>query len=431
MVFCLLGIVWPKSLGAAQSTGNPALKAPPTKSLPDADEQAALNQAFRSAQSNPQLIIKNLQAFLDRYPHSSRREAVLRTICSYALAANAPGVIVQYGQMLLAMTPDDPKLLNLLIDALARQNDQPSRNLAIDYTARLIRIAEAERDRAALAGGNDNAAEQWTQRIASTYAKLAGLHRDSGDIDKAASDLEKSYATYATARAAEQLGDLAMIKGDSARAMDFYLTAFAFPDKGSDPIQRQEIRRKLGSLYIAQHHSEQGLGDLVLSRYDSLMPQLASRFSGGQPQNAGIQDPFKFVLERMDGTRLSLADYHGKVLLLDFWATWCGPCRMQGKLVDQVAQNFHADPNIVFLSLNMDQDRSGVPAFLKQAGWNVPAAYAQGLDQLLGVTELPTLVVFDRQGRIVFREEGLDPDTFVEVLSKHLRETLEAGGSKQ
>ena len=101
--------------------------------------------------------------------------------------------------------------------------------------------------------------------------------------------------------------------------------------------------------------------------------------------------------------------------------------------MDQVAQSFHANPNIVFLSLNMDEDRSGVPAFLKQAGWTVPMAYAQGLDKLLNVRELPTLVVFDRQGQIAYRENGLDPQTFVDDLSKRLREALQesAGGQQQ
>ena len=126
----------------------------------------------------------------------------------------------------------------------------------------------------------------------------------------------------------------------------------------------------------------------MLSRYDALMPQLAERFSSDQPQNAGRHDPFEFVLERMDGTPLPLAGYRGKVMVMDFWATWCGPCRLQGKLVDQVAESFRTDSSAAFLSLNVDQDRSGVPAFLKQQGWTLPAAYAQGLDQLFSRDEL-------------------------------------------
>jgi len=430
--FCLLGTFGPLPLRAGQSTVKPAENDPATQASSDADEQSALDDAFRSAEGNPQILIKNLEAFLARFPHSSRREMVLRTICTYALQANVPGVVVQYGQMLLEMMPNDSNLLSLLIEALARQNDQASRTRAIDYTSHLIKIAEDQRDRAAATGVSNNTPEHWAERIAAIYAQRAGFYRDSGDLDKAFADYEKSYVTFPTARVAEQLGDAALKKGDSARAVDYYLTAFVFPDKSSDPAHRQEIRRKLGSLYVAQHHSEKGLGDLVLSRYDALMPQLANRFSGDQPQNAGRHDPFEYVLERMDGTPLRLADYRGKVIVMDFWATWCGPCRLQGKLVEQVAESFRADSSAAFLSLNTDQDRSGVPAFLKQEGWTVPAAYAQGLDQLLSVRELPTLVIFDRQGRIVYRQDGVNPGSFVEELSKHLRETLrEAVGSGQ
>jgi len=65
-----------------------------------------------------------------------------------------------------------------------------------------------------------------------------------------------------------------------------------------------------------------------------------------------------------------------------------------------------------------------VPAFLKQQGWTLPVAYSQGLDELLNVKALPTLVIFDRQGRVVFRQDGVDPGSFVDEVSRHLRETL-------
>ena len=68
----------------------------------------------------------------------------------YAATANSPAIVVQYGQMLLKLTPDDPKLLNLMVDALTREDDRASELLGVDYTSRLIKIGEAGRDRAAL-----------------------------------------------------------------------------------------------------------------------------------------------------------------------------------------------------------------------------------------------------------------------------------------
>ncbi|MGO8790326.1 MAG: redoxin family protein [Terriglobia bacterium] len=429
---CLAGSLGLLHLRAAQSAAKPAEKPSATQTSTDSLEQSALNDAFRSAEGNPQILIKNFEDFLARFPESSHREAVLRTICKYAQEANAPDIVVRYGQMLLELTPDDPHLLTVLVDAMARQNDTTSRAGAISYSSRLIAIAKSQRDRAIAAGDSKNAAAQWAERIASIYVQRAGFYRDSGDLDKAIADYEMSYATYPTAHVAEQLGDALLQKGDSDRALDYYLTAFVFPDQNLGPGSRQEVRRKLGSLYVVQHHSEQGLGDLVLSHYDALMPKIAERLAGDQSPNAGRHDPFEYVLERMDGTSLPLSGYRSKVTVMDFWATWCGPCRLQGKLIEQVASSFRADSSAAFLSLNVDQDRAGVPGFLKQQGWTIPVAYAQGLDQLLSVSSLPTVLIFDRQGRVVFREDGVDPGSFVEELSKHLRETLQgAVGSEQ
>jgi thiol-disulfide isomerase/thioredoxin len=429
LCLCLTGNLGLISLPGAQSGGKPGVATPSTQTSTDVEEQAALDDAFRSAEGNPQTLIRNLDAFLTRFPKSSRREIVLRTLCTYAMDANAPDAVARYGQMLLEMTPNDPQVLTSVLDAMSRVNDPANHERAIEYSSRLIKIAEDQRDRAATTGASHNSPKQWAERIAALYAQRAGFYRDSGDLDKAIANDQKSYEVYPTSRVAEQLGDAVLERGDSTRALDYYLTAFAFPDKTSDPEHRREVRRKLGSLYLQQHGSEKGLGNLVLSRYDALNVQLADRLSADNPQNSGHHDPFEFVLENLDGTPLPLAPYRGKVVVIDFWATWCGPCRMQGQLIEQVAREFRADPGASFLSLNTDADRSGVPAFLSQQGWTLPVAYAQGLDQFLDVRSLPTTLVFNRQGRVVYREDGVNAATFAAELTKHLREALRESSS--
>jgi thiol-disulfide isomerase/thioredoxin len=96
---------------------------------------------------------------------------------------------------------------------------------------------------------------------------------------------------------------------------------------------------------------------------------------------------------------------------------------MEGKLFERVTENFRNEPAAVFLAVNVDDDRAGVPAFLKEEKWTTPVAYAQGLERLLLVQALPTLVIFDRSGRVVFRQEGLGLN-FVETLDKKVREAL-------
>jgi thiol-disulfide isomerase/thioredoxin len=406
----------PQSGAPAQTVEKPSL---------EAQESQALQEAVRSAADNPQVLIKNLETFLKRFPASARREQILQFIYKSALRANDPQTAIQYGEKLLELKPDDPALLSSLVDLFDRQDDASSRVKALQYATKFVELAERRANESALsAAGKDKSPESPSIMQAAAYLTRGKLCAKSGETDKARADFEKSYAAYPTQQLAEHLGDLAAIKSDFERAVNEYATAFAFPGPGLDPSHREEVRRKLGSSYLALHQSEKGLGDMVLARYDELVRELAPRFQDSSQPNANLLDPFAYVLKRTDGSPLRLADYRGKVLILEFWATWCGPCRLEGKLLERVVENFRNEPAAVFLAVNVDEDRTGVPAFLKEEQWTTQVAYSQGLERLLGVQSLPTLVIFDRNGRVVFRQEGLDYATFVDTLDKKVREAL-------
>jgi thiol-disulfide isomerase/thioredoxin len=416
---------------AGQSASNlPATPRPQTTNESSAEE-TFLRDSIQSARGNPQALIKSLEDFLERFPQSSRREVVLRTICHESTAANAPEITLKYGRRLLDLTPDDPTLLDILLDALGRTNDAANRALSIDYASRLIVIFENMRKRPAEPPGSPKAPdERWAAQLGSLYARRAACYRESGVLEKALSDFQTSYDLQPSARTAEALGDVASAQGDAARALDYYLTAFAFPQKDPDLEHRPEVRRKLGSAYVARYGSSKGLGDLALARSDELMEQMAGRLSSSTSENAGRRDPFDYVLKRTDGSPLRMADYRGKILVVDFWATWCGPCRVAGRFFDELAQRFHTETAAAFLAVNVDEDASRVPEFLKAEGWTAPVAYGEGLDRLMGVTGLPTVVIFDRRGRVVLRQEGLSQQGFLENLEIRVREALgETGGS--
>ena len=371
------------------------------------------------------MLIKNLESFLERFPASTRREQVIQFIYKSALRANDPQTAIEYGQKLLGLKPDDTALLSSLVDLLDQQGDASSRAQALQYAMRLVERAEMElKESAQSAAGKEKVPDSLNIMLAVAYLTRGKLYAKSGEADKAAAEYEKSYAAYPSQQLAERLGDLAAKKNDLKRALDEYATAFAFPDPGFTPSQREEVRRKLGSCYLALHPSEQGLGDLVLARYDELVRALAPRFQDSRQPNANLRDPFAYVLERTDGSPLPLADYRGKILVLEFWATWCGPCRLEGRLLERVSQNFRNEPAAVFLAVNVDEERGSVPEYVKEEQWTTPVVYSQGLDRLLGVQALPTLVIFDRNGHVVFRQEGLVVSSFVETLDKKVREAL-------
>jgi thiol-disulfide isomerase/thioredoxin len=420
----------PVSLRGGQAAQAPAAKSvtPPQaaeKPSSDAQEFQALQDAVRSSEDNPQTLIKNLAGFLNRFPASARRGEVLEVIFKSALRANDPQTAIQYGEKLLELKPGDPTLLSSLVDLLDRQDGASSRAEALRYATKFVERAEMDaKGPVSSTAANSKSPDTPVAMLAVARLMRGDLYVKSGEADKAAEDYERSYAAYPSEQLAERLGNLAAKKNDLEQAVHEYATAFAFPGPGSDPSHREEVRRKLGSCYVALHQSERGLGDLILTRYDELMRELAPRFKDSRQPIANLQDPFAYVLERTDGSPLRLADYRGKVLVLEFWATWCGPCRMEGKLFERVTESFRSEPAAVFLAVNVDSDRTGVPAFLKEEQWSTPVAYASGLDRLLGVEALPTLVIFDRSGHVVFRQEGLNLSSFVETLNKKVREAL-------
>lgn len=430
LLFCCAA--FPAVFAAAQE--NPPAKAPSVagreekaaKSSLEDQETETLEKAFDSAAGNPQALIRNLEDFLTRFPQSPRREQVLRAIFKQAMQANDPEKAATTGEKLLEVNPEDISLLSALVDLLDRQNNRANREKAVTYATRFIervkKLSPQEKP-------TDASAEKWqdTQELmcASGYAMRGNIYAKLGETAKAIADYEKCYEAYPSAQAAEKLGDLASKKGDADRALDHYATSFAFPNRGGDPARRDQLRRKLGSLYFAKYRSEKGLGDLVLSKYDELARALQPRFKTQGTPNANAREPFDYVLQRLDGSELRLDAYRGKVVVMDFWATWCGPCRQEGQALERVLERFRNETAVQFLAVNVDEDRGGVPDFVKEENWTIPVAYAQGLDHLLGVRSLPTLVIFDRSGRVIFRQEGMDPVGFVDTVEKKLREALE------
>jgi len=407
---------------ATHPTPPPQAAAQPSQEM---QESQALQDAVRSAEDNPQALIKNLEGFLERFPATTRREQVLEAIYKSAFRSNDPQTAIEYGEELLGLRPDDAVLLGSLVDVLERQDDASSRAKALQHATRLVELEDMEFQKSAQStAGKERAPDSPAIMLAQAYVIRGKLYAESGDLEKAAADYEKSYAAYPSQQLAERLGDLAVRRSDVKQAVDEYATAFAFPGPSLDPARREEIRRKLGSCYLVLHPTEKGLGDLVLARYDELARTLAPRFQDSSQPNANVRDPLAYVLKRTDGSPLPLSDYRGKVLVLEFWATWCGPCRLAGKLLDRVTQDFRNEPAAVFLAVNVDENRASVPAFLKEEQWTTEVAYAQGLDRLLGVLSLPTLMIFDRNGHVVFREEGLVVSTFADTVEKKVRGAL-------
>lgn len=113
-------------------------------------------------------------------------------------------------------------------------------------------------------------------------------------------------------------------------------------------------------------------------------------------------------LNDVNGHTIRSADFKGKVMLLDFWATWCPPCRAEIPGFVEL-QKRHAKDGLAVIGISLDRgDSAGVKSFLEKNGVNYPVAI--GTDEMIqafgGVESIPTTFILDRWGRIVGRHEG-------------------------
>ncbi|MGH9520229.1 MAG: TlpA family protein disulfide reductase, partial [Terriglobales bacterium] len=108
----------------------------------------------------------------------------------------------------------------------------------------------------------------------------------------------------------------------------------------------------------------------------------------------------------------------------DFWATWCGPCKVQHPLLLQAAADFAKDHRVIFIAVNEDEETARVAPFLAVQHWAPTTWLDAGLGPFLGVDSLPTTLIFDPEGHVVYRQEGFVPDTFATQLEQAVRGEL-------
>ena len=123
---------------------------------------------------------------------------------------------------------------------------------------------------------------------------------------------------------------------------------------------------------------------------------------------AALKTAPDFDLKKLSGGRARLSDYRGKVVILDFWATWCPPCLKE--IPDFVElQNKYGDKGLAILGLSLDQDPKRVLApFVKKYQMNYPVLLTDGKVERIygGITGIPTTFVIDRKGEIYKRYVG-------------------------
>jgi len=137
-----------------------------------------------------------------------------------------------------------------------------------------------------------------------------------------------------------------------------------------------------------------------------------------------------FALEASDGSSpIRLADYRGKVVLLDFWASWCMPCVRALPELEELARRMAGKP-FVIVAVNTDADDRRAALFLRGHPATWPQARDRGAGLAKGVYRIrgyPTYLVLDREGRVVRKVEGWDPGTIPQAVTPFVEQALKKG----
>ncbi len=392
-----------------------------------AAEKHELAEAIKEANTSGYDITRALEAHLRKYPNTPLRPDIFNLLAKAAVEIRDDARIMRYGEPALTATPNDVMLLDRVSRALLAAGGKENATRALAYAKRF----EDYVIRVPVPTGYDAVKNQddHDQALARALLYESRANRILGDYDQARRTGALAYIAYPDASSARAWSEALELEGKHQEAIERLADAFADP-QASDS-DRAADRKQLGELYRKLHDgSEAGLGDQVLAGYDRTTETLAKRANEMRKldPNLGVTDPMNFTLAALDGSKLNLKSLRGKVVIFDFWATWCVPCRAQHPLYEELKKRFHDRDDVVFLSVDTDEDHQLVAPFLEAQQWGTSNIYFDnGLVRLLTVSSIPTTIIADKQGRLVSRMNGFNGDKFVGDIATRIQAALDEG----
>ena len=140
---------------------------------------------------------------------------------------------------------------------------------------------------------------------------------------------------------------------------------------------------------------------------------------GQQPTIRFLRNPDpapEFKLDTLEGKTVTLADYKGKVVLLNFWASWCGPCRAEIPDLVELQEKYKDQLQVIGIVVD-DDDQEAIKKSIEKFAVHYPVGLASNELRLQygGIAALPTTFLLDTEGRVVQKHEGLRDPVLFEV----------------
>jgi thiol-disulfide isomerase/thioredoxin len=407
---------------AAQSSAPPATPSP---------EEQELEQELKEAGSSPMEYARAIERHLKKYPNSPQKAEMQRVLAQAAVDMKDRRRILEYGVPVVEAGSRNPQVLDPVIRALLDKGGKEDAERALKYAGTLTEVLTEQRkvllERASPGDGTGRRIVEAEYGLARSYLFQARALAQLGKYTEAVEAANKGWEADPTEDNARERSDWLERAGKPREALAAFAQAVAIGEDrtgGGDPAKD---RQRLAALFKQSEGLEQQFGGMLLEAYAQVSVLQAAqekRIKEFDP-NFGARQPMQFTLTSLQDGKLEMSSLLGKVVVLDFWATWCGPCRVQHPMYEQVKQKFKNKKDVVFLAVNTDEDRAAVQPFLESHKWSKQVYFDDGLSSFFRVSSIPTTVVLNRQGGVASRMNGFIPDRFVEMLTARIDEALQ------
>ena len=161
---------------------------------------------------------------------------------------------------------------------------------------------------------------------------------------------------------------------------------------------------------------------------NTIIALVFSAFAASSLASSGLEGQAApdFALKSSNGENLRLSEYRGNVVMINFWATWCGPCRQEMPLLDEL-YNRYERVGFNLLGVNIDDDSSRAMRMVEELGVDFPVLFdaRKEVSKLYEVEAMPVTVIVDRQGTVRYVHHGYKPgyeDKYLDQIRTLLRE---------
>lgn len=400
---------------------------------PAQSEEDVLERSLAEAGSSVVDYARAIERHLRRFPDSPRRAEYERILAQAAVDLRDRRWLLEYGVRVIEQGSRSLLLLDHVTRALLDSPTREDQERALRYARLLAAELEAQRSQQ-LAGPyqpmRGRRLEETEYALARARTFEARALSSLGRADEALEAARAGWEICPTIDNARERARILEQAGRFAEALDAFADSLALgADRTGEPDPARDGQR-LAELARKARGEAAAFGQALLDAYArvaALQARRRARLLEFDP-NYAARTVYDFTLSSTTGAPLKLASLRGKVAVLDFWATWCGPCRAQHPLYEEVRRRFRGRDDVVFLRIATDEDRSAVAPFLKEQRWDPLSYFDDGLGQLLRVNAIPTAVVLDREGNVVSRMNGFIADRFVDMLTERIREALGEAG---